>query len=343
MASGPAGAPEITVHPVSQLVYANSNATFSVTATGANLTYQWLRDTAAVSGATGATYKFAATTLNVANYTVRVSNTKGNVTSSPASLTLRPAAEWAWINSGPSAPVQVGANATFSVGSVTGPGTIAYQWLKNGTPITGKNSSSLAFNSVSIIDSGIYTLKITTSAGSILTDSKTLVVGDSGIVVYSINATGNSTTGAAKQAASFGGYLVRERSTGKSHFFWMDAVKKTYTYELRTDLTEKSTGPFVGSTSVLRGYASSESDEEMVWFSGTDALNAINTSIKTLAPSVMTGQINSFINDNSASIEMLNVSLKLDTAQTLKARTTDANAAATVTRITNEIKALGYK
>jgi hypothetical protein len=168
-------------------------------------------------------------------------------------------------------------------------------------------------------------------------------VGDSGIVVYSINATGNSTTGAAKQAASFGGYLVRERSTGKSHFFWMDAVKKTYTYELRTDLTEKSTGPFVGSTSVLRGYASSESDEEMVWFSGTDALNAINTSIKTLAPSVMTGQINSFINDNSASIEMLNVSLKLDTAQTLKARTTDANAAATVTRITNEIKALGYK
>ena len=48
-------------------------------------------------------------------------------------------------------------------------------------------------------------------------------------------------------------------------------------------------------------------------------------------------------NDNSASIEMLNVSLKLDTAQTLKARTMDANAAATVTRITNEIKALGYK
>ena len=343
LASGPAGAPEITVQPLPQLFYAKSNATFSVTATGANLTYQWLRNGATVAGATGATYKFAPTTLNVGNYTVRVSNSLGNVTSSPATLSLRPAAGWIWTSSGPSAPIQVGSNATFSVGSVTGPGTIAYQWLKNGVAISGKTSSALVINPVSITDGGIYNLNITTSAGTISTESKTLVVGDSRLVVYSMNATGNSTIGATKQTANFGGYLVRERSTGKSHFFWMDAVKKTYTYELRTDLTEKSTGPFVGSTSVLRGYASSESDEEMVWFSGTDALNDINTSIKTLAPSVMTGQINSFINDNSASIEMLNVALALHTAQTLKARTTDANAAATVTRITNEIKALGYK
>ena len=343
MASGPVGAPEITAQPVSQLVYANSNSTFSVTATGANLTYQWLRNNAAVSGATGATYKFAATSLKVGNYTVRVSNTKGNVTSSPASLTLRPAAEWEWTNSGPSAPVQAGSSATFSVGSVTGPGTIAYQWLKNGAPISGKTSSALAFNPVSITDGGLYTLKITTSAGTISTESKTLVVGDSGLLVYSMKVTGNSTTGGTKQSANFGGYLVRERSTGKSHFFWLDAAKKTYVYELRSDLTEKSTGPFVGSTTALRGYVSEESDEEMLWFSGTDAVTALNTSIKTLAPSAMTGQINNVIKESRTSIEVLNVALTLDAAQTLKARTTDANAAATVTRITNEIKALGYK
>jgi len=229
------------------------------------------------------------------------------------------------------------------VGSVTGPGTIAYQWLKNGAPISGKTSSALAFNPVSITDGGLYTLKITTSAGTISTESKTLVVGDSGLVVYSMNATGNSTIGATKQTANFGGYLVRERSTGKSHFFWLDATKKTYVYELRTDLTEKSTGPFVGSTTALRGYVSEESDEEMLWFSGTDAVTALNTSIKTLAPSAMTGQINNVIKESRTSIEVLNVALTLDAAQTLKARTTDANAAATVTRITNEIKALGYK
>jgi len=343
LASGPAGAPEITVQPLSQLVYANSNATFSVTSMGANLTYQWLRNGATVAGATGATYKFAPTALNVGNYTVRVSNSLGNVTSSPATLELRPAAAWAWTNSGPSAPVQAGSSATFSVGSVTGPGTIAYQWLKNGVAISGKTSSALAINPVSITDGGIYNLNITTSAGTISTESKTLVVGDSGLVVYSMNATGNSTTGATKQAANFGGYLVRERSTGKSHFFWLDATKKTYAYELRSDLTEKSTGPFVGSTTALRGYVSEESDEEMLWFSGTDAVTALNTSIKTLAPSAMTGQINNVVKESSTSIEVLNVALALDTAQTLKARATDANAAATVTRITNEIKALGYK
>ena len=57
----------------------------------------------------------------------------------------------------------------------------------------------------------------------------------------------------------------------------------------------------------------------------------------------MTGQINNVVRESRTSIEVLNVALALDTAQTLKARTTDANAAATVTRITNEIKALGYK
>ena len=158
-----------------------------------------------------------------------------------------------------------------------------------------------------------------------------------------VYATGNSTIGATKQSANFGGYLVRERSTGKSHFFWLDATKKTYAYELRTDLTEKSTGPFVGSTTALRGYVSEESDEEMLWFSGTDAVTALNTSIKTLAPSAMTGQLNNVVKESSTSIEVLNVALTLDAAQTLKARATDANAAATVTRITNEIKALGYK
>jgi len=94
---------------------------------------------------------------------------------------------------------------------------------------------------------------------------------------------------------------------------------------------------------VLRGYVSSAIDEEMLWFSGTDAVTALNASIRTLAPSVMAGQINNVIKESSTSIEVLNVALALDTAQTLKARTTDANAASTITRLTNEIKALGYK
>jgi hypothetical protein len=344
VASGPLGAPEITIQPISQLVYANSNVSFSITATGTNLAYQWLRNGSAVAGATAATHIFMALPSNLGNYTVRVSNSLGNVISSPASLNLRPAASWNWTNAGPSTPVQAGSNATFAVGSVTGPGTITYQWFKNGVALSGKTTPTLTLPTIQISDSGVYSLRITTSAGNITTEPKSLVVSDSGILVYSLYATANNTTGITKSTATFGGYLVRERSVGKSHFFWLDNVKKTYAYELRTDLTEESTGPFVGSTSVIRGYASNSSDEEMVWFSGTDAVTALNASIKTLAPSAMAGQINSIIKDQNKTIEILNVTLALDIAQTLKARTNDANnPATTITRIKNEIKALGFK
>lgn len=87
---GPAAtAPTITTQPVSQTVGTGASATFSVTASGTNLTYQWAHGGTNVPAGTAATL-----TLNnvqaadAGSYTVVVTNANGSVTSNPATLTI---------------------------------------------------------------------------------------------------------------------------------------------------------------------------------------------------------------------------------------------------------------
>jgi hypothetical protein len=344
-ANGPLGAPEIITQPLSQLLYANSNAAFSVTALGANLTYQWYRNGTSIPEATSASLTRIAGVNTQGSYTVRVSNSLGNATTEPATLSLRPAAEWVWANTGPGAPVQSGDSVTFAVANVTGPGTVSYQWLKNGRALAGKTTSTLTLAPVSVGDSGSYTLAITTSAGKIVTEAQNLVVQDSGTLVYKILATGSKFNGASKSATSFSGYFVRDRFLGESHIFWLNAKTKKYSYETRMDITEKTTGPFAGSTSVLRAHQEYDgNEEEMLWISGTDSLISLNSSRQTLAPATLSGQINSTYADESTLIEMLKITLTLDKLQTLKALTTDDNDATNTTaRLIQEIEAKGYQ
>ncbi len=81
--------PVITQQPQDTTATVGSPATLSVTATGANLTYQWFKNGVLISGATGSTLNFAAVqNSDTGNYTVTVSNQFGSVTSSPARLTV---------------------------------------------------------------------------------------------------------------------------------------------------------------------------------------------------------------------------------------------------------------
>jgi hypothetical protein len=62
--AAPGTAPTITVQPSNQTVTAGANATFSVTATGSGLTYQWRRNGTNIGGATSASYTTPATTVS---------------------------------------------------------------------------------------------------------------------------------------------------------------------------------------------------------------------------------------------------------------------------------------
>ncbi len=89
--SSAATAPSITTQPVSVTTRLGSTATFTVVATGsAPLSYQWYRGTTAIPGATAATYITGATVTSDsgATFYVKVSNAKGSVNSSAATLTV---------------------------------------------------------------------------------------------------------------------------------------------------------------------------------------------------------------------------------------------------------------
>jgi hypothetical protein len=85
-------APTIGTQPANQTVTAGQTASFSVVAAGtAPLTYQWQKGGTAISGATSASYTTPATvdSDNGATFTVVVSNSAGNVTSSAATMTVQ--------------------------------------------------------------------------------------------------------------------------------------------------------------------------------------------------------------------------------------------------------------
>ncbi len=89
-------APQISAQPQSATVNSGQTATFSVTATGtAPLSYQWMKNSTAISGATSASYTTPATASsdNGASFTVTVSNSAGSITSNAATLTVNAAAK----------------------------------------------------------------------------------------------------------------------------------------------------------------------------------------------------------------------------------------------------------
>jgi hypothetical protein len=84
----PAGSPVITAHPVATTVVLPATATFTVSASGTGLSYQWQKNRADIPGATSPSYTTAPTTLwDIGSaYRCVVSNSFGTVKSNPEIL-----------------------------------------------------------------------------------------------------------------------------------------------------------------------------------------------------------------------------------------------------------------
>jgi len=83
------GEPAIAEAPQAQLLESNSFASFSVSATGSGLSYQWLSNGIPIVGANGDSLVVGNLPLNgtnLGNFSVIVSNSFGTVTSTPAAL-----------------------------------------------------------------------------------------------------------------------------------------------------------------------------------------------------------------------------------------------------------------
>jgi sugar lactone lactonase YvrE len=167
--------PTITVQPQSQTVAQGSSATFNVTATGSSpLLYHWLFNGTNLPSGTASNYTvLTVQPPNAGPYSVIVTNDYGSATSTVASLTviLPPI-----INLQPTNQLaSVSNNVTFSVGLSQGDNP-SYQWRFNGTAIPGANQPTLALNSITWTNGGIYTVAITNLAGSVTSAPASLTI-----------------------------------------------------------------------------------------------------------------------------------------------------------------------
>jgi Immunoglobulin I-set domain len=173
-------APTIASQPTSQIVTAGQTATFSVTATGtAPLTYQWLKNSANIGGATAATYTTPATVAGDtgAKFDVVVSNSAGSIVSAVAILTVNAALVAPTITTQPAnQTVTVGQTATFSV-TATGTAPLAYQWQKNSANIAGATTASYITPATASTDNGeTFDVIVSNAAGSKTSTTATLTV-----------------------------------------------------------------------------------------------------------------------------------------------------------------------
>ena len=167
---------QITQNPQSQGVDYTSNATFSVVASGAPpLNYQWflngtaLFDNSRVSGSTNASLSISnAQFSDIGTYTVVISNAFGSVISSGAVLTVI-SPPFLTQQSATNQTVPAGTDVTLSV-SAQGTPPLSYQWLFNGTNLSGATNAALLLTNVQPGASGDYSLIVTNLYGSTQTD-----------------------------------------------------------------------------------------------------------------------------------------------------------------------------
>ncbi len=158
-------APIITSDPTNQTGCNGSSVSFSVTATGGGLTYQWrkgvinLINGGNISGATSSVLTINPLSISDAapNYNVIISGScSPNDTSINASLSVTASSTTIITTQPVSQTVCAGGSASFSV-TATGTG-LTYQWKKgavnlvNGGNISGATSATLTINPVNILD-----------------------------------------------------------------------------------------------------------------------------------------------------------------------------------------------
>jgi ASPM-SPD-2-Hydin domain-containing protein/HYDIN/CFA65/VesB family protein/centrosomal CEP192-like protein/Ig-like domain-containing protein/Big-like domain-containing protein len=181
--AGVQAAPSITTQPASQTVTSGQTATFSVTSSGAApLSYQWLKNGTAISGAISQTYTTPTTTVsdNASQFTVVVTNSAGGVTSSTATLTVN----------GATLALQASSTA-MSFGNVT----LSTSSSQNVT-LTNAGNSNITISNVSVSGAGFSASGVSTglilTLGQTATLSTTFNPSSAGSVTGSVTVSSNA-------------------------------------------------------------------------------------------------------------------------------------------------------
>ncbi len=193
--------PTILTNPQSLTVQPGASATFNVSVDGSMpFSYQWYFNTnTPVAGANDSSLTINnVQETNAGTYSVVVNNLAGSTNSDYAVLTIdtNPVAP-SFVTQPASVVALTGGNAGFNA-EASGTQPIYYQWLKNGSPISGATAATLNFTNVQNSDSGTYSIIASNSVGTAASSNATLTVTTSVALpntAYNLAGFGNGTTG----------------------------------------------------------------------------------------------------------------------------------------------------
>jgi sugar lactone lactonase YvrE len=162
--------PRITAQPQSQAIVEGTPFRLSVAAIGAS-SYQWYHDDIAISGETSPDLNLLGAHSENGTYYVVVSNSTGDTASQAIIVSIQPL---------PVTIAEEPAGGTVRHGlpytlSIVVSGEAGYQWRKDGVPIPGATSSTLALSG-SPADAGMYDVVVTTTTGTIFSSPATVTV-----------------------------------------------------------------------------------------------------------------------------------------------------------------------
>jgi len=169
---------EIITQPTNQIACSGASASFSVTANGSGVSYQWRKDGVNIGGATSSTLQLNDISAAAeGSYDCVASISSGlSRTSDPANLTIK---EEVNITNHPQGlTIEIGANHQLSV-AATGGTPLSYQWRKNGVNIDGETSSSLNIENADSADNGSYDCIVGNSCGSVISNVAEITVTES--------------------------------------------------------------------------------------------------------------------------------------------------------------------
>ncbi len=159
-------APNLITGPSSAVVPAATNVVFSVGCVGSQpMSYQWVLNGLAISGATASQYSITdVQAWHAGNYQVIISNGVGSVTSGVGNLVVNPVTPY-FVAQPAGAVLPAGTNFSMS-GQARGSEPISYSWQHNGVGVSGAYQSSLTLTNLQLADGGNYALVAFNGIGS---------------------------------------------------------------------------------------------------------------------------------------------------------------------------------
>ncbi|GDY22711.1 hypothetical protein LBMAG56_40580 [Verrucomicrobiota bacterium] len=158
--------PFITGPPLAQTNFVGATVILTVTNNGTPpFGYQWLKNNTAIPGVNTSTLVLTnITTDDAGDYRVQVGNDYGGVMSPIAHLTVR--TRLAFLS--PPVGASTNRNAPFTLMTVaTGRSALGYQWLRDGVPVMDATNATLNFPYLARTNTGLYSLIIRDSLGSL--------------------------------------------------------------------------------------------------------------------------------------------------------------------------------